>query len=126
MQSWRLRLQYFWIDHRAGIVGTILCAALAAGLFGIVELINGFQPRDLSLTPSIPVSSEATIIGFVGGDSKYSTSVSVYFRTHENDYGFVRVPFFSGCHNGDRIFLTQWQVRGRLQFRVRPPGCSRA
>jgi hypothetical protein len=126
IEGWRLRLQYFWIDHRGGVVGMTLCAALAAGLVGVVLLINGFQPRDLSPSPPIAVATEGKIIGFIGGDTKYSTGVFAYFRTHENAYGTARLPFFSGCHNGDRIFLTQWQASGRLRFRVRRPGCSRS
>jgi hypothetical protein len=128
MEGLRLRFRYFWIDQQAGIVGMMLCIAVASGLLGILAFINDLQLQDLSLslTPRTVLSSEGTIIGFVGGSSKSDgPAISAYFRTREGNYGFVPLPFFSGCRNGDRLFLTQWEVRRRLRFRVRPPGCSR-
>jgi len=125
LTAWRLRLRYFWIEHRIGI-GVVLGAAIVTGLFCAASLIEGwFQPRSLSSTPPIATSTVGTIIGFAGEDWKYSPDVFVYVRTFENAFGIARLPFYSGCHTGDRIFLTQWQVGGQLHFRVRPPGCSR-
>jgi hypothetical protein len=121
MQSGRLKLRAFWIDHRDAISGVLLCGAFAVFL----SVVVGFQLRQLQSTPPTYAPSEGVIIGFVGGDSRFSTGVLAYVRTHGSEYGFVRLPFASGCRNGDRIFLTQWRVGGRLRYMVRSPGCSR-
>ena len=122
MQSWRPRLEFFWADHRGRIGGLLLCAALLTALFAAAALKLWL---DYAPTPPIAVSTEGTVIGFIGGDSKYSTGLLVYFQTSKDTYGYASLPFASECHDGDRIFLTQWRVNGRLHYRWRPPGCAR-
>ncbi len=88
--------------------------------------MNSYRSQQSSSQPAKFWQTEGTIIGFVGGSSKLSTGVSAYFRTTTNTYGFAGLPFFSGCHDGDRIFLTEQQTGQQVLFTVRPPGCERA
>jgi hypothetical protein len=114
-----------WVDHRDGILGALLCLALPVMLLFGTTLMNDYRARQSSSQPVRTWRTEGTIIGFVGGSSKLSTGVSAYFKTTTNTYGFAGLPFFSGCHDGDRIFLTEQQSGQQVQFTVRPPGCER-
>jgi hypothetical protein len=123
MRHWLVALEFVWLNHRTDVIGLLACTAVAIGLCSFELAIS--RP-DLSLKPAVSTPTEGTIIGFVGGDSKYSTGVSAYIRTRDNSYGLVWLPFNSGCRNGDRITIDEWQVNGRTVFRARPPGCTRA
>jgi hypothetical protein len=119
MRHWFLALDYYWLNHRADIVGMALCTAFASGFFGVLFLIDRPNARP---GPSVP--TEGIIVGFVGGDSRYYAGVSVYIRSRDNRYGFVGLTLDSGCHTGDRIAVDEWEVNGHVQFQIRPPGCS--
>jgi hypothetical protein len=118
MYVWGLRLRRFWLEH-PNIIGLALGAAVVVACGSVAFLVTyGVRP---TFKPPVTTPTEGMVIGFAG-----PRSLTAYVRTEDNRYGLVDLPYGSGCRSGDRIFLTRWQVNGRLGLRARPPGCLRA
>jgi hypothetical protein len=125
MRSVFLRLQCFWLERRDGLIGAALCVVLAAALFGTIDYISGARLQNISGSKPLSIQTDGRIIGFVGGDSKFSSGMQAYVLTHEKSYALVGLPYSSGCRNGDRISLDEWQLNGRNVYRFRQRGCAR-
>ena len=121
VKGWRLRLRYYWVDHHVDVVAAFLCVAIAGVLGGAS---TWFDHPDLGwyrLTPPPKAHLiDGTIIGFVGRSGQ-----TAYVRTSSNRYGIVRLPFFSGYHNGDRIALIELRGGGRTTLEMRDPASRR-
>ena len=122
--DWLLRLRKFRIARRGAIVATLIFVGTPAVVIATVLLIPAFHDASPSgLLVESP--TERTIVGFIGGTTK-AGPLKAFFRTSRGEFGFVPIPEFSGCHDRDRIFLTESRIRDHISFVTRQPLCRRA
>ena len=118
------RLRDFWIARRGAIVATVIFVGAPAIVIALVLLLPALHDDPPSgLLVESP--TEGTIIGFIGGTTR-AGPLKAFFRTSSGEYGFAPIPEFSGCHDRDRIFLTESRIGDHISFVARRPLCRRA
>jgi len=127
VKGWLSRSMEFWIHHGFAAIAVLILVIFVGGpvlVIGVATLAPGRGDEDSQSMLSVESPAEGRIIGFIGGPR--AGPLKAFFRTSRNEYGFALMPQYSGCHDGDRILLTETRTGNHISFVARHPLCRRA